>query len=44
MKRISYHLTEKQIISLKVLSKHTGLAVADLIRRAIDAYLRNGNK
>lgn len=40
MKRISYHLTIKQIDELKKVSKDTGLSVADLIRRAIDAFLK----
>jgi predicted DNA binding CopG/RHH family protein len=40
MKRVNYHLTEKQIESFKKLSKETGLSVAELIRRAIDDYLR----
>jgi len=39
MKRVNYHLTQKQIESLKKLSKETGLSVAELIRRAIDEYL-----
>ena len=40
MKRISYHLTEPQIKALKQRSRETGLAVAELIRRAVDAYLK----
>jgi predicted DNA-binding protein len=38
MKRVNYHLTETQIEKLKALSKKTGLTVAELIRRAIDAF------
>jgi len=45
MKRVNYHLTLKQIKSLKKLSKETGLSVAELIRRAIDDYLeKKGEK
>ncbi len=40
MKRISYHVTEPQFKKLKARSKETGLAVAELIRRAIDAYFK----
>lgn len=39
MKRIDTYLTNKQIERLKVLAKQTGLKKAELIRRAIDAYL-----
>jgi predicted DNA-binding protein len=39
MKRINYHLTDKQIEQLKAISKETGAPVAELIRRAIDAWL-----
>ena len=38
MLRVNYHLTEKQIIALKKLAKKSGLSVAELIRRAIDAF------
>jgi len=40
MKRVNYHLTELQIKWLKDLSKQIGLSVAELIRRAIDEYMR----
>lgn len=40
MKRISYHLTDAQIKRLKELSEQTGLSVAELIRRAIDEYVK----
>jgi len=43
MKRVNYHLPEQTIDRLKALSKETGLSVADLIRRAIDAYLKKGH-
>ena len=42
MKRVNYHLTDKQIASLQKLAEKTGLSVAELIRRAIDAYLQKG--
>ena len=37
MKPVTYHLTESQIERLRSESKRTGLPVADLIRRAVDA-------
>ena len=39
MKRVDYHLTEKQIEALRSYSKETGLSVAELIRRAVDMWL-----
>jgi len=39
MKRVNYHLTEKQIDALRGCSIDTGLTVAELIRRAIDEWL-----
>lgn len=39
MKRVTYHLTEKQIARLDALSDTTGLPVAEHVRRAIDEYL-----
>jgi hypothetical protein len=44
MKRVAYHLTEAQISKLCEASKTTGLSVAELIRRAIDAYLKKESK
>jgi predicted DNA-binding protein len=38
VKRVNYHLTEQQIERLRKMSEQTGLTVAELIRRAIDAY------
>lgn len=38
MKRINYHLTEKQIQTLKDYSKETGLSLAEIVRRAIDKF------
>ena len=39
MKRVTYHLTEKQIARLDALSDATGLPVAEHVRRALDEYL-----
>jgi predicted DNA-binding protein len=39
MKRVNYHLTEKQIKRLQVFARKTGLTVAEIIRRAVDEYL-----
>lgn len=44
MQRINFYLSEKQIASLKALSKKTGLSVSELVRRAIDAYLKKEAK
>jgi len=40
MKRVNYHLTDKQIEKLREHSKNTGLSVAEIIRRTIDAYFK----
>jgi len=40
MKRTNVHLTEPQRKQLAELAAKTGLKVAELIRRAIDAYLK----
>jgi len=42
MIRVNFHLTESQIKKLRILSKKGGLSVAELIRRAIDKFLKNG--
>jgi hypothetical protein len=39
MTRINHHVTDRQLALLKSLSDATGLSVAELIRRAIDAML-----
>lgn len=39
MKRVKYHLTEKQIVELQRLHEQTGPSVAEMIRRAVDAYI-----
>ena len=38
MKRVNIHLAEIQIKKLKLLSNKTGLSVAELVRRAVDAF------
>jgi hypothetical protein len=42
MIRVNYHLTTKQLELSRKLSKDTGLTVAELIRRAVDEYLKGG--
>jgi predicted DNA-binding protein len=39
-KRTNINLPEEQIADLKALSKKTGAPVSELVRRAIDAYLK----
>ena len=39
MTRVNFHLTERQMILLREMADSTGLSVAEIIRRAIDAYL-----
>ena len=39
MKRTNLYLTEKQIERLKHRSEREGLSLAELIRRAVDAFL-----
>ena len=40
MQRLHVHLTEKQKSVLSKLSQDTGLKVAELIRRAVDNYIK----
>jgi hypothetical protein len=40
MKRVNLFLSEKQIEALKRLARKTGLSYSELIRRAIDKFLR----
>jgi hypothetical protein len=40
VQRVCYHLTNTEIQVLKETSRQTGLSVAELIRRSIDAFLR----
>jgi predicted DNA-binding protein len=42
MRRTTVWLSEQQITKLKKLSKHKGLAIAELIRRFIDDGLEKG--
>ena len=44
MKRVNYHLTEKQIEILKKEAKITGLSIAEIIRRALDVYFYEKTK
>ena len=44
MKRATYHLTQVQLEALRSLAEKTGLSMAELIRRAIDAYLEREKK
>jgi Ribbon-helix-helix protein, copG family len=39
MKRTNVYLTEKQVERLHLRASQEGLAIAELIRRAIDTYL-----
>jgi predicted DNA-binding protein len=39
MKRVNFHLTDKEIEGLEKLSEKTGLSKAELIRRAVDKLL-----
>ena len=40
MHRVNFHLTDRQRFALQKLSRATGLSVAELIRRAVDQYLK----
>lgn len=40
MERHHHYLTEKQLAALRTLAQRTGLSVAEIIRRAVDDYLR----
>lgn len=40
MKRTNYYFPAAMLAKLKAASKKTGLPVSELIRRAIDAYLK----
>lgn len=44
MKRVNFHLTDKEIKSLETLSRNKGISKAEIIRRAIDNYIRKENK
>ena len=44
MKRTNIHLTEQQRAKLLKLAHKTGLTVAELVRRAVDAFLKAAGK
>ena len=44
MKRTAIFLKEEQLKKLQTISDKTGAPVAELIRRAIDQYLRKGER
>ena len=44
MKRTALFLKEEQLAKLQVLSDKTGAPIAELVRRAIDAYLLTRKK
>jgi predicted DNA-binding protein len=44
MKRTALFLKEQQLAKLQTLSEKTGAPIAELIRRAIDAYLLTRKK
>lgn len=39
MRRVNFHLTEKEIKGLDVVTETTGIGKAEHIRRAVDEYL-----
>lgn len=44
MKRIHFHISEMQVAKLQAESKKSGLSVAELVRRAIDAFFAEKKK
>jgi len=44
MKRTALYLKEDQLKKLESISKKTGAPVAELVRRAIDAYLEKAKR
>lgn len=40
MVRLNHYLSEPQVHALQSLVKETGLSMAELVRRAVDAYLK----
>jgi predicted DNA-binding protein len=44
MKRTALFLKEEQLVKLQTLSDKTGAPIAELVRRAIDAYLLSRKK
>ena len=41
MRRVNHYLPEPQVKALLALAKKTGLSVSELIRRAIEAFLKD---
>lgn len=41
MIRTNLHLAEKQLAALRDLSRESGLTVAEIVRRAVDAYIKD---
>lgn len=41
MQRTNIYLTTPSMLKMQELSKKTGLSVAELVRRAVDAYLES---
>jgi Predicted transcriptional regulators containing the CopG/Arc/MetJ DNA-binding domain and a metal-binding domain len=44
MKRTGLNLPEKQLAQLKALSAKTGAPVSELVRRAIEAFLKKSKR
>jgi hypothetical protein len=44
MKRVNFHLTDAQIEGLRSISAKTGVPVAEIVRRIIDAHLTKVKK
>ena len=44
MRRTALFLKEEQLVKLQTLSDKTGAPIAELVRRAIDAYLLSRRK
>ena len=40
MKRRNMHFSDEQLVALNSLSRKTGLSVAELVRRAVDIFIR----
>jgi len=40
MRRLSHFLTDQQIAALRHISLESGLPVAELVRRAVDGFIR----
>ncbi len=44
MERMGVYLTEVEVKKLRAIQKKTGLSVAELIRRAVDTWLKEYEK